>query len=347
MLFRIKRFSLFLFYSSFALASPPSQIHLKRETFYNYENEPLRNHQIDCLKIFLKRKFWHSPSPTEEELKRWTTAPSIIEREKKPTVTWIGHATSLIQIEGLNILTDPTFYDLSLVHQRLVAPAFMPNELPPIDVVLLSHNHRDHCDKKSLGKLVAHNPLVLIPKGDAPLLKKIGFKKVKEFLWWEKETVKTSSSYKDVTFSFLPATHWSNRGLSDLNKSAWGSWMIGTKDHHIYFAGDSAYDKHYKEIAAKYPSIDIALMPIAPNGPREENKKTHMSASESVQAFLDLSAKTFIPIHWGTYPLGTDSFIEPIELLLNAWNIKKKELSTKKLCTLNFGASYKEINKEG
>jgi L-ascorbate metabolism protein UlaG (beta-lactamase superfamily) len=338
----INTFVLFSAISISITATQNTSLYFNNKRFYNYEGENTQIHRLDCLKIFFKSRLSFTPSPKKETLELWKATPSIKETEEKPTITWIGHATFLIQMKHINIITDPTFYDLSLFHNRISKPGISPKDLPKIHVILISHNHRDHLDEKSLKELVHDNPTVLVPKGDAPLLKKIGFNDVHEFLWWESKKHKLSSS-KSISFSFLPAKHWSSRGLMDLNMSAWGSWMIGSKEHHIYFAGDSAYNtSHYKSIAERYPSIDVALMPIAPNSPQSNNKTTHMSAEESIKAFQDLKAKTFIPMHWGTYPLGTDRFEEPIMLLQHWWKEQELALQKNHLSILRFGETYKE-----
>lgn len=231
-----------------------------------------------------------------------------------PHIFWIGHATFLIQINGVNILTDPVFGDLSFLFRRMLPPGIALDQLPKIDYVLLSHNHRDHMDTTSLIALKKKNPDLhcLVPHGDKNWFDRKGFKNVSEFGWWDEKL--TSA----IRFVFLPAAHWSRRGFFDRNKSLWGSWLIEAGER-IYFAGDTAYGIHFAEIAKEFNPIDIALMPIGPCEPNDWMKKTHVSGDGSLQAFHDLQASHFVPMHWGTFPLGIDQFDDPIKRLQSGW----------------------------
>jgi L-ascorbate metabolism protein UlaG (beta-lactamase superfamily) len=222
-----------------------------------------------------------------------------------------------------------------------MAPGIELKDLPPIDIILLSHNHRDHCDIQTLKELVKNQPLCLVGKGLKTTFTNIGFKNVQEKTWWEKETAKKDTA--SLTITFLPAWHWSNTGLTDVNKSLWGSWMIENGTTTIYFGGDSASEKHFSLIAENFPKIDVALLPIGPVSPREFTKRSHMDGIEAIKAFIDLKARIFIPIHWGTFRLGPDGFYDPIYLLQSEWQkhidttLKNKELKALQLggiCTL-------------
>lgn len=265
------------------------------------------------------------------------------EKSILPIITWIGHATVLIQVNDFNIITDPLFGDLSILYPRQMKPGIELKDLPHIDVILLSHNHRDHCDKKSLSALVKDQPLCLVGKGLKKSFEKMGFKNVKEKTWWEEE--KISKDNKSINFTFLLAWHWSNTGLFDINKTLWGSWMIDAGSTTIYFGGDTAYEKHFSLIAKKFPKIDIALLPIGPVNPRDLMKDSHMGPEEAGQAFLDLKACVLIPIHWGTFALGTDCFLDPINGLLSWWDsLKNTQLKDKTLAALRFGQTFHYSN---
>jgi N-acyl-phosphatidylethanolamine-hydrolysing phospholipase D len=134
---------------------------------------------------------------------------------------------------------------------------------------------------------------------------------VVEHTWWQKYTMLNQS----ITCTFLPASHWSQRGFFDKNKSLWGGWMIMSKDYCIYFAGDTAYDDHFVNIAQQFTDIDIALLPIGPCEPRKWIQHSHMNALEAGQAFIDLKARHFIPMHWGTFYFGVDAFDAPMQQL--------------------------------
>jgi L-ascorbate metabolism protein UlaG (beta-lactamase superfamily) len=242
---------------------------------------------------------------------------------EKPTITWVGHSTFLIQINGINILTDPIFFNLTTVFRRNLPPGIALSNLPPIDIVLISHNHWDHMHGPTLmalkDSILAREGQVLVPDGDEQWFIKRKFNQVQSFDWGKQETVEGVASQAPIKITFLPAWHWSRRGLFDRNKSLWGSWLIETGEHTIYFAGDTAYSDHFSEIGQHAPSIDVALLPIAPGEPKHKMQHTHIDAYEAGQAFLDLQAKTFVPMHWGTFNFGLDKFLTPIENLNQWW----------------------------
>lgn len=263
----------------------------------------------------------------------------------QPIITWIGHSTFFIQMGGVNIITDPIFGNASFFFPRILAPGIMPTDLPRIDLVILSHNHPDHTDIKSLKALYMHHPkiVVLAPVGDKILLNKIGISSVIEHEWWQ--TYSVSNEHGTLELSFVPAHHWSARGIFDRNKSLWGSWMISHKtpdasaNKTVYFAGDSAYANHYHHIATEFPRIHAALMPIAPCEPHPSMRKSHMDAHEAVKGFIDLKADHFIPMHWGTFPFGIDTFEGPLHRLRSAWHEHQLLTQNKALTILKVGQS--------
>lgn len=236
-----------------------------------------------------------------------------------PVITWIGHATFLIQINGKAILTDPLFGNIPPFFRRLLPPGITLAQLPKIDYVLLSHNHRDHMDAASLIALKKMNPdlIFLVPYGDKAWFDNRGISGAQEFIWWDEHVI------PEIRLVFLPAVHWSQRGLFDKNKSLWGSWMIeGSAGGRIYFAGDTAYSVHFDHIARNFAKIDTVLMPIGPCQPDAWMRRTHVSPQQAVDAFADLKATHFIPMHWGTFALGSDHFDMPLEHLKMAWHEK-------------------------
>ncbi len=290
----------------------------KNNRFYNaipdHEPESVIFGTIpSLLKTFLKSFSRKKAQPAD-----WLSPQQIPFRSKELSITWIGHATFLIQVADLNILTDPVFGEVSSFFPRILAPGVHLDTLPSIDYVLISHNHWDHMDAASLTALKERHPgmQVLVPQGDKQWFAKRNFV-AHEYSWWESHQVEAAQ------FSFLPAVHWSGRGLFDTNRSLWGSWMIRAGQRSIYFAGDTAYGTHFKQIAHEYNEIDVALMPIGPCEPKEWMLRTHMNVERSLQAFQDLGANHFLPMHWGTFPFGHDHFDEPISLL-------KKEKSKNK-----------------
>lgn len=265
----------------------------------------------------------------------WLAPSKIARYSNEPVITWIGHSTFLIQINKKNILTDPIFGAPSIFFPRILPPGIEPQKLPKIDYVVISHNHLDHMDSRSLTFLRDANPniQILVPEGDQDWFKKRNFKNVLGSIWWKKQ------HFDQISFTFLPAYHWSQRGIFDRNKSLWGSWMIQTKDQSIYFAGDTAYSHHFKAISREFKQIDIAIMPIGPCEPRKYMFDTHVNAKEAGEAFLDLNAQQFIPMHWGTFHFGVDLFETPVKQIQRWWKKNKSILKNKELLIPKFGES--------
>lgn len=281
---------------------------------------------------FLRSLFhrWQYVSPSMNE---WVTKPEIISHTIEPRITWLGHSSFLIQMHGINIMTDPVFGNVTPLFKRLLPFPVEPHLLPPIDYVLISHNHRDHCDKASLLLLKKNNRKIqiLCPKGDKAWYVRQGFKYVNEYAWYE------LCITKKITFTFMPAVHWSQRGIFDKNKSLWGSWLITAKDCSIYFAGDSAWGDHFAQIAHDVSRIDYALLPIGPCEPHEWMKHTHIDAQQAVDAFIALGAHHCIPMHWGTFPFGNDQFEDPLVRLKAAWHKSYDQLRYKTLHIMKVG----------
>jgi L-ascorbate metabolism protein UlaG (beta-lactamase superfamily) len=272
--------------------------------------------------------------------KKTITQPSAYTIE--PRITWIGHASFLIQINGITIISDPIFGQPSFLFPRITPPGIALNELPPINYIIISHNHWDHMHAPSLMNLLKKNPLVhaLVPVGTGTWFTSRGFLNVTEHTWWQTTSIEKYS----LNFTFTPARHWSQRNPFDRNSSLWGSWMIEHTNTTIYFAGDTAYDTHFHAIAKQFPSIDIALMPIGPCEPRRWMCHSHISAEEAGEAFNILNAQHFIPMHWGTFYFGIDHLMTPVERLNTWWNTHTKKLIGKQLHILGIGQSFENTS---
>jgi len=307
---------------------------VRNNRFFNHKEdhpESIFLHTIPSFITSLKDRFNRRPSCPLD----WVMKPSFVP-EQKPTITWLGHATFLIQINGVTILTDPVFESPSFLFPRLIPSIVTAKQLPSVDLVLLSHNHPDHTDIKSLKQLSNNDDrLYAVAQGDKSWMMAQGFKRVEEFGWWEQMEVQAPVG--SVTITFLPAHHWSARGLFDRNKSLWGSWMIQAGDHVIYFGGDTAHWKHFSAIAQEFPSISAALLPISPCEPAEWMQRTHMNPEQAVMAYKELKAAKCIPMHWGTFPFGSDYFEAPIKRLLSAW--EQATLPAETLALLKNGQS--------
>jgi len=233
-------------------------------------------------------------------------------------VTFVGHSTFLIQTPAGNILTDPVFSDRAgpwgLVGPRRVRrPAISLDLLPRVSMILLSHNHYDHCDLRTLGALARRfDPFLVTPLGNGPLLRSAGVKRIEELDWWQQTTAMSSS----VTLT--PAHHFSARGPFDRNRALWGGFVISLGARRIYFAGDTAYARFFGDVGERLGPIDLALLPIGAYEPRWFMKSVHMNPEEAIRAHQELGARLSIAMHFGTFQLTTEGIDDPIRALEQA-----------------------------
>ena len=251
------------------------------------------------------------------------------------TITWIGHSTFLIQYCGLTILTDPVWAKRMAFDKRLEKPGLQLSELPAIDVVLLSHSHYDHLDKSSLRKLKG-TPTVLVPKGLGRKMSKImKGHSIYEVPWGGQVRIGA------FAFHFVPAQHWTKRTLTDTNTSHWGGWVIQhlsgdtNRFGSIYFAGDSGYFSGFRQIGERFKGIRYALMPIGAYEPEWFMGTQHMTPEEAIQAFVEVGAEIFIPMHYGAFRLADDTTKDALTRLLKEWH--RRQLSPKRLQLLQHG----------
>ncbi len=238
-------------------------------------------------------------------------------------LTWFGHSTFLLEVDGKKILIDPmlsktpspiSFLGAKRYSNRIPIEA---EELPFIDIVILSHDHFDHLDYKTIKQIKNKVGRFYTPLGVGNHLESWGVseEKITELNWWE------SIEFDSINFVCTPSRHFSGRGLFDRATTLWCSWVIkGTKDN-IYFSGDSGYDTHFKEIGNKYGPFDISLMECGQYN--EDWKLLHMMPEETVKASVDLKSKLTLPIHWGGFTLAFHDWTHPIERVL----IKANELN--------------------
>lgn len=317
--------------------------HIRNNRYFNDENDVPKGFLAETIYMFFKNRFVQQKKCLKR-IAAWVDKQvhhHDDHHHPHPMITWIGHSTFLIRCGGINILTDPIFGNASFLYRRMLPAGLQPNELPPIDVVILSHNHRDHMDEDSLLALRHNKHMhILVPKGDKAWFDKRNFSNVQEFTWWEQTIIPVERLQKEARLTFLPAIHWSQRGLFDKNRSLWGSWMIEVDGTCMYFAGDTSYSSHFSAIAYEFPSIDVVFMPIGPCEPRYWMEHVHLSAQQAGQAFLDLKARHFVPMHWGTFPFGIDHFELPIDYLLSWWQQSKDQLADKTLHLLKIGKKH-------
>jgi N-acyl-phosphatidylethanolamine-hydrolysing phospholipase D len=237
-----------------------------------------------------------------------------------PSVTWVGHATALVQSGGLNILTDPVFSERASPlafagPKRAQPPGIALADLPPIDVVVISHNHYDHLDRASVAALnerSAGRTLFLAPLGIKPWLEQQGVRNVVELDWWDRHV------HGGMEFHLVPVQHWSARGLGDRNRTLWGGWAVFAEDLRWYFSGDAGYSRDFADTRAKLAQhakggalFDIALIAIGAYEPRWFMATQHMNPAEAVQAHKDLGARRSLGVHWGTFELTDEPLDQP------------------------------------
>ena len=256
-------------------------------------------------------KTYLSPPPGKNPQRPLPTAKFDPTQFSSGEFVWFGHSTVLFRSAGLNILTDPVFNRASPVpiggkpFAMQSAPSI--DDLPTIDVVIISHDHYDHLDHIVMSQLADSAELFLVPLGVKAHLDRWGVPahKVFELDWYESYALPTA------TFTFTPARHFSGRGVSNRNTTLWGSWVVATTDMSVFYAGDSGYFKEFERIGEQYGPFDIAFME---NGAYDANwSQIHMMPEESVQAAIALKAKLFFPIHWGKFDLAKHPWNEPIQ----------------------------------
>ncbi|HXH30745.1 MAG TPA: MBL fold metallo-hydrolase [Bacteriovoracaceae bacterium] len=291
----------------------------------HFDGEKFHNPGVNDLKSFwefLKWKFAFDAADWPSTVKNQNYPLRPLAANEKASVTFINHATFFVQVPGLNIMTDPVYSErVSPVTfagpKRVRRPGIALGQLPPIDVVFISHNHYDHLDLPTLKEIDSRShPLFIVPLGLEGFLKSEGLQNVKELDWWEELKV------KDVNFIFTPAQHWSGRTPFDKNLSLWGSLLLDTGKTKIYFAGDTGYSDHFKQINNKLGAPDLALLPIGAYLPRWFMKTHHLNPEEAVKAHRDLSAVKSIAMHFGTFQLTDEGINDPVKDLELA---RKKE----------------------
>jgi len=273
------------------------------------------------------------PKPPQQETPR--IAPDLVFLRANaaagaamvPSLTWVGHASTLIQAGGANILTDPMFSERALPvgfagPKRHLPPGLALAELPHIDAVVVSHNHYDHLDAASVKALAAQSggpPLFIVPLGLKAWLAGAGIANAVELDWWQGARVGA------VEIVLTPVQHWSGRSLTDRMETLWGGYAIFAPDFQVFFAGDTAYSKDFADIHARFATrhgsgrgFDLALIPIGAYEPRWFMSAQHVDPAEAVQIHRDLRAERSIGIHWGTFQLADESLDEPPHELARA-----------------------------
>ncbi len=275
------------------------------------------NLYLPSFRTVLKWQMSRNPQKAEKDQDKYTPAvlpdPQVF-RSKQDVLVWLGHASFFLRLNGVSFLLDPILFDSAFLKRRHPLPCTVA-DIRDIDYLVLSHGHRDHLDEKSVQVVVKNNPQVkaLCPLAMGPLLHQMAPGLVyQEAGWYQQYNLPENLG---VEVYFLPAAHWHRRGINDLNKVLWGSVLFKAANKLIYFAADSAYGEHFAEIRNLIGIPDIAIMPIGAYKPPYMMQLSHMNPAEAVRAANDMSAQTFIPMHYGTFALSDEPASEPVRLL--------------------------------
>lgn len=234
-----------------------------------------------------------------------------------PRLTWIGHASFLGSAGGAAFLFDPIFSSSAGgVVRRYGEPGLRPDQLPALDAVLISHAHYDHLDARSI-RALPRATAICCPTGLGRWFRRRGFVTVHELDWWQ--SVQTGR----VRVTFVPARHWTRRGLFDTNRSWWGGFIVDAGGVRFYHAGDSGWFDGFAEIGRRFPGILAAMLPIGAYSPAWFMEHYHMNPEQAGRAFLDCGGRHLVPMHWGTFQLTDEPLSEPVERLQRWWSAER------------------------
>jgi len=291
--------------------------HLPDGTFRNPEGSPKRDENVKwSYRIFNKeKKKLDMTVPTDHVIEKEKVLSSFKKIKEDDYIMWIGHATFLIKLGDTTIITDPVFSQnagpLIFGPKRFTQPALALNEIPNIDLFLLTHNHYDHQDMATIKKFPFKKTKVLVPLKLGKYFKGNGYNDINEMDWYEE--IKINEKLK---ITFLPAVHWSKRSLTDTNKTLWGNFLIEYDGKKILFACDTGVGNIYKILGEKYGPIDLTLINIGaynfyPIMPYKDKSVYHTNPEEALSIGRDLGSKKILGMHWGTFVLSLEPIMEP------------------------------------
>ena len=305
---------IFFQYTSVTLAMTNKPYHhLDNGKFRNPEGSPVRSENVKwSYSTFNKeKKKLDMTVPDEHVIKKNLVLEKLNSIQNNDYIGWIGHATFLIKLGNTTIITDPVFSKnagpLIFGPKRYTEPALNLNELPKIDLFLLTHNHYDHQDMSTIRKFPYKDTKVFTALKLGKYFTKHHFKDVQELDWYQEV------KFNDLKITFLPAVHWSKRSLTDTNKTLWGSFLIEYAGKKIFFACDTGYGNIYKKIGKDFGPIDLTMINIGAYDfrPMFEKSIYHTSPEEALQAAQDLKSKKVLGTHWGTFVLSLEPIMEP------------------------------------
>lgn len=330
----------------------PSKPHHTAQGFKNNYIASVSKTSSELLRWQLERRQQGLPKPPLEPVPVQAADLAAVKsyrhpadgKPRAPAITWIGHASMLVQAGGLNVLTDPIFSDRASPVQfmgprRAQPPGIALADLPLIDVVLISHNHYDHLDKGSVigvaqrSEAAGKPTLFLVPLGVKSWFIDLGIGNVREMDWWDSQT------YQGVEFNFTPVQHWSARSIGDRSQTLWGGYAVFAPDFQWYFSGDTGYSKDFTDTRAHFAArqtpkqgggFDLALIAVGAYEPRWFMASQHVNPAEAVQIHTDLGAKRSVGVHWGTFDLTDESLDQPpkdLAIAAHAQGLKNEDFT--------------------
>ena len=291
--------------------------HLPDGTFRNPEGSPQRDSSFNwSFKIFNEeKKKLNINIPPDHVINKKEVLENLKKYKNKDYVAWIGHATFLIKLGNTTIITDPVFEKnmgpLIFGPKRYVDPAINLKEIPEVNLFLLTHNHYDHQDMRTITRFPFKKSKVLLPLKLGKYFTRNGYRDVNEMDWYDEIEIND-----ELKVTLLPAVHWSKRGLNDTNKTLWGNFLIEYKDKKFFFACDTGVGNIYKELGDKFGPIDLTLINIGaynfyPMMPYKDKSSYHANPEEALSIAKDLKSKKVIGMHWGTFVLSLEPIMEP------------------------------------
>lgn len=289
------------------------------------------------IKEVLKWKF--SKNPQQQEKKHDSFRLTLVNdssflKDDLDCIVWLGHATFFIRVNNVQLLIDPVFYSVPFI-KRYSQHAFNANTFQHVDYLLISHDHQDHCQQKSIREVVDNNPNITLLTG-------LNMERLLR-PWTKNIPIQTAGWYQQyktddrVELFFLPSRHWSKRGLTDDNARLWGAFVIRSQNKTIYFSGDTGYGNHFREARELFPDIDIAIVGVGAFRPEWFMHPNHVSPNDAVKGFNELGAKQFIPMHYGTFDVSDEPVGEPLRILRA---LEKEEKINGELSVLNLGEAF-------
>lgn len=276
------------------------------------------NHEfpfVDSFKDVLRWQTTRNPQKLEKKSDTWKAKVLYNQGfpdSKDDCIVWLGHASFFIRLAGITILIDPVLFNVSLIKRQSALPLAV-DELRNIDYILVSHDHRDHCDEKSLQILARNNPDATYLTGLKlePLLQSFTHSnKIQAAGWYQQ--YKTDKALKVF---YVPSRHWGRRFLNDTNVRLWGGYVIQGAGKTIYFSGDSGYGSHFEDIGKVFPVIDYSIIGVGAYKPEFFMSQSHVSPTNAVKAFHDMHGKVLIPMHYGTFDLSDEPLGDPLRVL--------------------------------